>query len=69
MKFIPQKKAHIAFALISLNLKVGRKIPPPVFTGRIYRYFPAWQIRFKWQILTNNGKYNFLPRNTGKYEF
>ena len=28
--------------------KVGRKIPPLVFTGGIYRYFPAWQIRLKW---------------------
>ena len=49
--------------------KVGRKIPPLVFTGGIYRYFPAWQIRLKWQILANNGKYNFLPRDTGKYDF
>ena len=47
-------------------LKVGRKIPPPVFTGGIYRYFPAWQIRLKWQIIAN---ITFLPRNTGKYDF
>ena len=47
--------------------KVGRKIPPPVFTGGIYRYFPAWQIRLKWQILANN--ITFLPQNTGKYDF
>ena len=40
--------------------KVGRKNPSPVFTGGIYRYFLAWQIRLKWQILVNNGKYNFF---------
>ena len=33
--------------------KVGRKIPPPLFIGGIYRYFPAWQIRLKWQIMAN----------------
>ena len=33
---------------------------PPEFTGGIYRYFPAWQIRLKWQILASNGKYNFF---------
>ena len=52
--------------------KDGRKIPPippSVFTGGIYRYFPAWQIRLKWQILANNGNITFLPRNTGKYDF
>ena len=32
----------------------------PVFTRGIYWYLPAWQIRLKWQILANNGKYNFL---------
>ena len=32
------------------------------FTSGIYRYFPAWQIRLKWQILANNGKYNFFAR-------
>ena len=32
----------------------------PVFTGGFYRYFPAWQIRPKWQILANNGKDNLL---------
>ena len=53
---------------LCLRLKVGRKIPPPVFTGGIYRYFLAWQIRLKWQILANNGKYNFFVANTGKYD-
>ena len=43
--------------------KVGRKIPPRY---GIYRYFPAWQIRLKWQILAN---ITFLPQNTGKYDF
>ena len=38
----------------------------PVFTGGIYRYFPPWQIRLKWQIMANNGKYNLLPQNTGQ---
>ena len=42
--------------------KVGSKIPPPVFTGGIYRYFPAWQIRLKWQIMVN---ITFLPQNQG----
>ena len=32
----------------------------PVFTGGIYRYFPAWQIRLKWQILANNGAAKYL---------
>ena len=41
-------------------IKVGRKIPALVFTVGIYHYFPAWQIRLKWQILANNGKYNFF---------
>ena len=45
---------------VNSGVKVGRKIPPPVFTSGIYRYFPAWQIRLKWQILENNGKYNFF---------
>ena len=72
------KPAHLymgMFAFIGLSIpacaciKVGRKIPPLVFTGGIYRYFTAWQIRLKWQILANGGKYNFLPRKTGKYDF
>ena len=46
--------------------KVGQKIPSPVFTGGIYRYFPAWQIRLKWQIMAN---ITFLQQNTGKYDF
>ena len=50
------------------SLKTTRQgwaaIPPPVFTGGIYRYFPAWQIRLKWEILGNTGKYNFF---TAKY--
>ena len=33
---------------------------PGVFSGGLYRYFPAWQIKLKWQILANNGKYNFF---------
>ena len=48
--------------------KVGQKIQPPVFTGGIYRYLPAWKIRLKWQILANNGNITFLTRNTGKYD-
>ena len=40
-----------------------------VFTGGIYGSFLAWRIRLKWQILANNGKYNFLSRNAGKYDF
>ena len=36
-----------------LSNKVGRKIPPLVFTSGIFRYFPAWQIRLKWQIMAN----------------
>ena len=56
---------------------------PLVFTGGIYHCFPAWQIRLKWQILANNGKYiffagkywqimaniTFWTRNTGKFDF
>ena len=42
------------------RIKAGRKIPPPVFTDGIYRYFLAWKIRLKWQILANDGKYNFF---------
>ena len=34
----------------------------PVFTGGIYLYFLAWQIRLKWKILANNGKFNFFRR-------
>ena len=33
--------------------KVGRQIPPPVFTSGIYRYLPVWKILLKWQILAN----------------
>ena len=49
--------------------KVGRKIPPLVFTGGIYRYFPAWQIKLKWQYWQIMANITFLPRNTGKYDF
>ena len=54
--------SHRGQLLTSLRSKIGRKIPLPVFTSGIYRYFPAWQIRLKWQILANNGKYNFFCR-------
>ena len=40
----------------------------PVITGGIYRYFPAWQIRLKRQILLL-ANITFLPQNAGKYEF
>ena len=33
--------------------KVGRQIPPPVFTSGICRYLPVWKILLKWQILAN----------------
>ena len=38
---------------MNMCVKVGRKIPPPLFTGGINQYFLAWQIRLKWQIMAN----------------
>ena len=40
--------------------KVGRQIPPPVFTSGICRYLPVWKILLKWQILANTGKLKFF---------
>ena len=55
------------FRCIFLSFKQGwAENSTPVFTGGIYRYFPAWQIRLQWQILAN---ITFLRRNTGKYDF
>ena len=62
---------ELYFALAALNrqiydcklhklIKVGRQIPPPVFTGGIYRYLPVWKILLNWQILANTGKLNFF---------
>ena len=63
-KFTEQSK--FPSIIRQLRTKVGRKIPPPVLTGGIYRYFPAWQKRLKWQIMEN---ITFLPRDTTKYDF
>ena len=56
-------KKIVCIGIMYLSAIVGRKFHPrylPVeFTGS-YRYFPAWQISLKWQILANNGKYNFF---------
>ena len=57
---------QISTLVNSVDSKVGRKIPPSVFTGGIYWYFPAWQIRLKWQILAN---ITFLPQKMGNMIF
>ena len=44
----------------AVTSKVGRQIPPPVFTSGIYRYLPVWKILLKWQIPANTGKLNFF---------
>ena len=41
----------------------------PGIYGGIYRYFPAWQIKLKWQILANNGKYNFFAAKYWQISF
>ena len=46
--------------VISSGSKVGRQIPPPVFTSGICRYLPVWKILLKWQILANTGKLEFF---------
>ena len=51
---------NLSYALANPN-KVGRQIPPPVFTSGIYRYLPVWKILLKWQIPANTGKLIFLP--------
>ena len=49
------------FVLSIFSGKVGRQIPPPVFTSGTGMENKAH--------VANNGKYNFLPQNTGKYDF
>ena len=44
----------------SIETKVGRQIPPPVFTSGICRHLPVWKILLKWQILANTGKLKFF---------